>query len=54
MLPPSDPARYENNSHEWVTYDGTRLSMSRYVRIQQDMRGFHMSGPNIRLSNVSE
>ena len=23
-------------------YDGTRLGMSRYVRNQQDMRGFHM------------
>ena len=28
-------------------YDGTRLGMSRYVRNQQDMRGFYMRGPHL-------
>ena len=28
-----DPAIYERISHERATYDGTRLDMSRYVRI---------------------
>ena len=42
-----DIARYESISHERATYDGTRLGMSRYVKIQQDMRGFHMRGPHM-------
>ena len=42
-----DPARYERISNESSTYDGTRLGISRYVRNQQDMRGFHMRGPHM-------
>ena len=34
-------------SNESSTYDGTRLGISRYVRNQQDMRGFHMRGPHM-------